>query len=240
MKKNVRIISIMSFSCCSCIIKKVVNDTIKCINNKIYTFIFSNSKEQSSYYLSNNTNNEQLEQQILYRSKERLVDDIEQQHEHQSETSLSNDIRVNGDNQTSSFVTSDTYENRNENKKKSSQDVEQLLCHFKNSVFVLKIKLKHGKNLAIRDIGGSSDPYAKIFLNTDFKYKSKIVFKNLNPIWNEEFEIKLPKKSLNQSINSYFDDCTLNIFIYDYDRGSFNDDLIGFTAIKISQLQENV
>jgi hypothetical protein len=232
----------MSFSCCSCIIKKVVNDTIKCIDNKINTFIFSNSKEQSSYYLSNNINsNEQLEQQIIYKSKERLADDYEQQQGNHSETSISNDIKLNVDNATSSFVfNNDSSENRIENKKKSSHDSEQLLSQLKNPIYVLKIKLKHGKNLAIRDIGGSSDPYAKFFLNNDFKYKSKIIFKNLNPIWNEEFEIKLPKKSLNQSINSYFDDYTLNIFIYDYDRGSFNDDLIGFTSIRIAQLQENV
>jgi hypothetical protein len=62
--------------------------------------------------------------------------------------------------------------------------------------FELKVKLKEGKNLAIRDVGGSSDPYAKFMLNGMNVYKSKIIMKNLNPQWNEEFTIKLSQSAI--------------------------------------------
>jgi len=42
-----------------------------------------------------------------------------------------------------------------------------------------------GKNLAVKDIGGSSDPYVIITFPYDtLKYKSNVVNKNLNPTWN--------------------------------------------------------
>ena len=47
--------------------------------------------------------------------------------------------------------------------------------------YELKINLKQGVNLAIRDITGTSDPYVKFVLNGNTVYKSKIIFKNLNP-----------------------------------------------------------
>ena len=37
-------------------------------------------------------------------------------------------------------------------------------------------------------------------LNNKLVYKSKIIFKNLNPVWNETFNIKLSPKSLMNGI----------------------------------------
>lgn len=48
--------------------------------------------------------------------------------------------------------------------------------------YELKVNLKKGTNLAIRDISGTSDPYVKFVLNGNTVYKSKIIFKNLNPV----------------------------------------------------------
>ncbi|RMZ94213.1 multiple C2 and transmembrane domain-containing 2-like isoform X1, partial [Brachionus plicatilis] len=109
------------------------------------------------------------------------------------------------------------------------------------SYYELKIKLNEGKNLAIRDIGGSSDPYAKFVLNGVNVYKSKIIFKNLNPEWNEEFSIKLSPSTLfnktkrsnsiqsvpqnsdpyliDEPLESFLSKFKLKMFIYDYDRG---------------------
>ncbi len=140
--------------------------------------------------------------------------------------------------------------------------------------YELKVKLKEGKNLAIRDMSGFSDPYVKFMLNGSLVYKSKTIFKNLNPEWNEEFSIKLDRPLLstgvsssssggsamvkNVSLDSSNSDpnlfantnvssneidiskFVLKIFVYDYDRGVLNDDLIGYAKIDLSSLKENM
>lgn len=58
---------------------------------------------------------------------------------------------------------------------------------FENSILSTNLHRVH--KLCI--LQGSSDPYAKFILNGANVYKSKIIFKNLNPQWNEEFTIKL-------------------------------------------------
>lgn len=45
---------------------------------------------------------------------------------------------------------------------------------------------------------GTSDPYVKFKLDGKTFYKSKVVYKNLNPTWNESFS--LPVKDLNQKL----------------------------------------
>lgn len=45
---------------------------------------------------------------------------------------------------------------------------------------------------------GTSDPYVKFKLDGKTIYKSKVVYKNLNPTWNESFS--LPVKDLNQKL----------------------------------------
>uniref|UniRef100_A0A8C6P1B9 Multiple C2 domains, transmembrane 2b n=1 Tax=Nothobranchius furzeri TaxID=105023 RepID=A0A8C6P1B9_NOTFU len=64
--------------------------------------------------------------------------------------------------------------------------------------FLLNIHLKEGRNLVIRDRCGTSDPYVKFKMEGKTIYKSKVVYKNLNPVWSESFS--LPVKDLNQSL----------------------------------------
>lgn len=45
---------------------------------------------------------------------------------------------------------------------------------------------------------GTSDPYVKFKLDGKTFYKSKVVYKDLNPRWNETFS--LPVKDLNQKL----------------------------------------
>ena len=98
-------------------------------------------------------------------------------------------------------------------------------------------------------------------LNGALVYKSKIIFKNLNPEWNEEFSIKLQPSPLlagvmsnsmsnessssnlvvnNEHIELYLSKFRLKIFVYDYDRGVLNDDLIGYADIDLAPLKENM
>jgi Ca2+-dependent lipid-binding protein len=61
--------------------------------------------------------------------------------------------------------------------------------------YELDIYLKEGKNLAVRDSNGLSDPYVKVLLNGSNVYKSKTILKNLNPQWNERFTLNLTKNN---------------------------------------------
>uniref|UniRef100_A0A7N6F7S8 C2 domain-containing protein n=1 Tax=Anabas testudineus TaxID=64144 RepID=A0A7N6F7S8_ANATE len=89
--------------------------------------------------------------------------------------------------------------------------------------FLLTISLKEGRNLVIRDRCGTSDPYVKFKLDGKTFYKSKVVYKNLNPIWNETFSI--PVKDLSQKLH-----------IKVYDRDLTTDDFMGSASVLLSDL----
>nr|XP_040016175.1 multiple C2 and transmembrane domain-containing protein 2 isoform X2 [Gasterosteus aculeatus aculeatus] len=89
--------------------------------------------------------------------------------------------------------------------------------------FLLTINLKEGRNLVIRDRCGTSDPYVKFKLEGKTFYKSKVVYKNLNPAWNETFT--LPVKDLNQ-----------NLYIKVYDRDLTTDDFMGTAVVRLHDL----
>ncbi|KAF1392383.1 hypothetical protein PFLUV_G00027280 [Perca fluviatilis] len=59
--------------------------------------------------------------------------------------------------------------------------------------FLLTIHLKEGRNLVIRDRCGTSDPYVKFKLDGKTFYKSKVVYKDLNPKWNETFSLPVTR-----------------------------------------------
>ncbi|XP_053720837.1 multiple C2 and transmembrane domain-containing protein 2-like isoform X3 [Synchiropus splendidus] len=89
--------------------------------------------------------------------------------------------------------------------------------------YLLTINLKEGRNLVIRDRCGTSDPYVKFKLEGKTFYKSKVVFKNLNPSWNESFSI--PVKDLSQSL-----------VVKVYDRDLASDDFMGAAKVLLSDL----
>ncbi|KAI4830775.1 hypothetical protein KUCAC02_002388 [Chaenocephalus aceratus] len=90
--------------------------------------------------------------------------------------------------------------------------------------FLLTINLKEGRNLVIRDRCGTSDPYVKFKLDGKTLYKSKVVYRDLNPKWNESFSI--PVKDLNQ-----------NMYIKVYDRDLTTDDFMGSATVTLSDLE---
>ena len=75
---------------------------------------------------------------------------------------------------------------------------------------------------------GTSDPYVKFSIAGKQHYKSRTIQKNLNPLWNEKFQLPVedPYKAV-----------ALNVF--DYDRG-MNDDPMGAAVIDPSTLELNV
>ncbi|KFD70791.1 hypothetical protein M514_16913 [Trichuris suis] len=93
--------------------------------------------------------------------------------------------------------------------------------------WTIQIMLKRGKNLAVCDANGSSDPYVKFKYNGKPVYKSKIVYQNVNPVWNERFSFTASNMSL-----------PLHMQVYDYDRFA-SDDFMGSAKLYLNAFKEN-
>ncbi|XP_027377160.1 multiple C2 and transmembrane domain-containing protein 2 isoform X1 [Bos indicus x Bos taurus] len=92
--------------------------------------------------------------------------------------------------------------------------------------YLLTIHLKEGRNLVVRDRCGTSDPYVKFKLNGKTLYKSKVVYKNLNPVWDEI--VVLPIQSLDQKLR-----------VKVYDRDLTISDFMGSAFVILSDLELN-
>ena len=55
----------------------------------------------------------------------------------------------------------------------------------------LSIDLLEGRDLVAMDRNGLSDPYVVIDIG-EHRKRSKIIYKTLDPVWNESFELALP------------------------------------------------
>ncbi|TSS72715.1 Multiple C2 and transmembrane domain-containing protein 2 [Bagarius yarrelli] len=90
--------------------------------------------------------------------------------------------------------------------------------------YLLTINLKEGRNLAIKDRSGTSDPYVKFQINGKTVYKSKVVYKNLNPAWNECFSI-------------FIRDLEQIVYVKVYDRDLRSRDFMGSSTITLSNFE---
>ncbi|XP_059192023.1 multiple C2 and transmembrane domain-containing protein 2 [Centropristis striata] len=91
--------------------------------------------------------------------------------------------------------------------------------------YLLNINLKQGRNLVIRDKrSGTSDPYVKFKLEGKQFYKSKVVYKSLNPRWNESFSHPLQDR-----------EHPVEVRVYDKNRTT--DDFMGSSSITLNNLE---
>nr|CAH0111794.1 unnamed protein product [Daphnia galeata] len=93
--------------------------------------------------------------------------------------------------------------------------------------FRLHVVLKQGRDLAAKDSCGTSDPYVKFKLGSKVIYRSKTVYRDLNPIWEEDFDVHL------DDLNT-----PLHIRVFDYDWG-VQDDFLGSATLELHQLELN-
>uniref|UniRef100_A0A3P8TEM2 Multiple C2 domains, transmembrane 2a n=1 Tax=Amphiprion percula TaxID=161767 RepID=A0A3P8TEM2_AMPPE len=101
--------------------------------------------------------------------------------------------------------------------------------------YLLNINLKQGRNLVIRDKrSGTSDPYVKFKLEGKQFYKSKVVYKSLNPRWNESFSHPLRIVGLNISALSYKSVCKM---LQVYDKNRTADEFMGSSSISLKELE---
>ncbi|XP_077087755.1 multiple C2 and transmembrane domain-containing protein 1 isoform X7 [Siphateles boraxobius] len=92
-------------------------------------------------------------------------------------------------------------------------------------MYQLDIVLKKGNNLAIRDRGGTSDPYVKFKIAGKEVFRSKTIHKNLNPVWEEK--VSLLVESLRDP---------LYVKVFDYDFG-LQDDFMGSAYLYLESLE---
>ncbi|XP_043968838.1 multiple C2 and transmembrane domain-containing protein 1 isoform X4 [Gambusia affinis] len=93
------------------------------------------------------------------------------------------------------------------------------------AMYQLDIVLKKGKNLAIRDRTGTSDPYVKFKIGGKEVFRSKTIHKNLNPVWDER--VILLVESLREP---------LYVKVFDYDFG-LQDDFMGSAYLHLESLE---
>uniref|UniRef100_A0AAQ6A513 C2 domain-containing protein n=1 Tax=Amphiprion ocellaris TaxID=80972 RepID=A0AAQ6A513_AMPOC len=95
-----------------------------------------------------------------------------------------------------------------------------------SGMYKLEIELKRGHNLAVRDRGGTSDPYVKFKLGGKEVFRSKTIHKNLNPVWEEKTTLTLD--SLSEPLYAK---------VFDYDFG-LQDDFMGSAFLYLESLEQ--
>uniref|UniRef100_A0A3B4EIP9 Synaptotagmin Vb n=1 Tax=Pygocentrus nattereri TaxID=42514 RepID=A0A3B4EIP9_PYGNA len=92
-----------------------------------------------------------------------------------------------------------------------------------------EIGILQAQDLAAMDIGGTSDPYVKVYLLPDKKkkFETKVQRKNLCPVFNETFIFKIPYAELGGK--------TLVLQVFDFDRFGKHD-VIGQIKIPMNSV----
>ncbi|EYC06543.1 hypothetical protein Y032_0075g948 [Ancylostoma ceylanicum] len=85
----------------------------------------------------------------------------------------------------------------------------------------LTVVIVQAEELPAMDLGGTSDPYVKLFLLPDKKkkFQTKVQRKSLNPVFNESFTFKIPYNEIGGQ--------TLVLNVFDFDRfGKHDQDIL--------------
>ncbi|GAB1292209.1 Multiple C2 and transmembrane domain-containing protein 2 [Apodemus speciosus] len=130
--------------------------------------------------------------------------------------------KTHGNDDLNASLTSQQFEEQS-----TLEEASDGLSHLPSSfAYLLTIHLKEGRNLVVRDRCGTSDPYVKFKLNGKTLYKSKVIYKNLNPIWDEI--VVLPIQSLDQKLR-----------VKVYDRDLTKSDFMGSAFVVLKDLELN-
>ncbi|CAG9135040.1 unnamed protein product [Plutella xylostella] len=97
------------------------------------------------------------------------------------------------------------------------------------SFFQLRVHLKRGINLVAMDknglLSGTSDPYVKFKSGGRLLHKSKIIYRDLNPVWDESFTVP---------IEDPFQPVQIKVFDYDW---GLQDDFMGSCLVDLTALE---
>ena len=87
----------------------------------------------------------------------------------------------------------------------------------------LVVRVIEARNIPAMDLNGLSDPYVRLQLGRN-RFRTKVVKKNLNPSWHEEFTFWVEDLSED-----------LVVSVLDEDR-YFNDDFVGQLKVPVSRV----
>lgn len=96
-----------------------------------------------------------------------------------------------------------------------------------NNMGLLTGEIVQADNVPAADRSGYSDPYTSVVLNGEKVFKTKIVKKTLNPVWNEPFSIEILSRTSSK----------FTLEVYDWDMGPADDDYLGEVDIDLAQLE---
>ncbi|CAB1323467.1 unnamed protein product, partial [Coregonus sp. 'balchen'] len=114
----------------------------------------------------------------------------------------------------------------------SAKNRGRLLYSLEYKAQELTVGIKQAAALPAMDLGGTSDPYIKVYI-TPKKSKTletKVYRKTLNPVFNEHFKFEIDKAELNES--------TIVMKVFDFDRFSKHD-IIGELRLQLGTIDWN-
>ncbi|ODV88459.1 hypothetical protein CANCADRAFT_13024, partial [Tortispora caseinolytica NRRL Y-17796] len=91
----------------------------------------------------------------------------------------------------------------------------------------MRIDILDASNLPAADMSGKSDPYTLVKLNNVQLFKSKVIKKTLNPVWNEYFEFPVRNRIYDQ----------LELEVMDWDISVGDDDFLGHAILDMGQVE---
>ncbi|KAH0720058.1 synaptotagmin-4-like [Solanum tuberosum] len=91
----------------------------------------------------------------------------------------------------------------------------------------LTVTVMRATNLKNQEMIGKSDPYVVVYIRPLFKFKTKTIDNNLNPVWDETFELIAEDKETQ----------SLLLEVFDEDIGE--DDRMGVTKLPLNELQSD-
>ncbi|CAB0038912.1 unnamed protein product [Trichogramma brassicae] len=94
-----------------------------------------------------------------------------------------------------------------------------------HAFFQLRLHIRRGANLVAMDRSGFSDPYVKVKCNGRLLHKSRTVYRELNPVWDESVTLPIEDPFL-----------PLNFKVFDYDWG-LQDDFMGAAPLDLTKLE---
>lgn len=73
----------------------------------------------------------------------------------------------------------------------SGTDISNILA---SGLGLMEITILRARDLVAMDMNGFSDPYCELKVNSECKYKSSVKKKTLNPLWEENAIMAMPRQ----------------------------------------------
>ncbi|KAL3536910.1 hypothetical protein ACH5RR_000276 [Cinchona calisaya] len=89
----------------------------------------------------------------------------------------------------------------------------------------LTVTVLKANDLKNKELIGKSDPYTVVYIRPLFKFKTKTMENNLNPVWNQKFDFIVEDKE------------TQSLFVEVYDKDVGQDEKLGVAKVRLIELE---